>query len=130
VKTIEQIKGELMYMLLANGYEQYGSSVRVFNPRNDRSYDLDTLDGIAAMMPEGWGWEITKGNWWTDMTGGSNHVKAVMHQATAYRLGEKYEDESGGCIVGEPCANLTEAFTRMVHAVLSAQAARTEVGRG
>ena len=110
MKTIEQIKGELMYMLLANGYEQYGSSVRVFNPRNDRSYDLDTIDGIAAMMPEGWKWQV--GNY------GAKDSEAAAWRESAV--------DRHGTFGPTP----VESLTRLLHAVLSAQAARTEVGRG
>ena len=110
MKTIEQIKGELMYMLLANGYEQYGSSVRVFNPRNDRSYDLDTIDGIAAMMPEGWR---------------TYYIGFQIETVEANAM-----NVETGRICKATASTELEARTRLLRAVLSAQAARTEVGRG
>jgi len=115
VKTLDQIRDEVAGMM---GWHM--------NPDPEDRCWIDTqgvylheelnhpvpsdLGGIAAMMPEGWKWQV-----------GNYGVKDS--EAAAWR-------ESAVDRHGTFGPTPVESLTRLLHAVLSAQAARTEVGRG
>lgn len=122
MKSSEQIRDEVAEMLGHKPTEMVGHWMQ----RTEKGFIIrpiyeiipTTVDGIAALWPKGWGFETSSSNWWTDMTGGNNHVNAIMYQVVAHKHSEKYEDADGHVIVGEPNLVWYDAFLRTLHAVL------------
>jgi hypothetical protein len=69
-----------------------------------------TLDAAAAAMPEGWGWELSYNNWWTDLSDKHEHVNRLAYQAIAHGLSKEYDGPDGQCVMTDPCDTAEQAM--------------------
>lgn len=70
-----------------------------------------TLDTVAGLMPEGWWWEVSMSNWWTDTSGKDNHLNKIMYEAHATTAAKRYEDQTDFTLVATEPAD-TELLAR------------------